>query len=93
MQDTPPKSEAAQLAFFDDLARLLSRHGHHRRPSQTPREFAQSLTTLPRQAYDAVLALTEVFYRVRYGNARLSRRRRRWVSHSLERLASVMDGR
>jgi hypothetical protein len=82
---------ARQLAFFDDLIQLLERHGHERRPSQTPREFARSLAFLPRQAFDAVMGLTDVFYRVRYGQAELSPRRQRMLSRSLDELAGVLQ--
>lgn len=79
-----------QLAFYDDLMRLLSRHNIHRRSSQTPREFARSLAFLPRDAFDAVHGLTEIFYRVRYGGGNLTRRRRKWLGHSIERLGTQL---
>jgi hypothetical protein len=82
---------ARKLAFFDDLMRLLERHGYARSPSQTPREFAQSLAFLPRQAFDAVMGLTDVFYRVRYGRADLTSRRQRLLSRSLDQLSAVLQ--
>ncbi len=81
---------ARQLAFFDELLRLLERRGYRRQPSQTPREFAQSLAFLPRRAYDAVNSLTEVFYRVRYGGAALTARRQRLLSRSLDDLSAAL---
>ncbi len=81
---------ARQLAFFDELLRLLERRGYDRAPSQTPREFARSLAFLPRQAFDAVVGLTEVFYRVRYGGARLTPRRQRSLSRSLDELSGML---
>jgi hypothetical protein len=82
---------ARKLAFFDDLMRLLERHGYARSPSQTPREFAQSLAFLPRQAFDAVMGLTDVFYRVRYGRADLTSRRQRLLSRSLDQLSALLQ--
>lgn len=81
---------ARQLAFYDDLVQLLERHGHRRQRVQTPREFAQSLAFLPRQAFDAVIGLTEVFYRVRYGNATVTPRRRRHLARSLDQLSAAL---
>lgn len=82
---------ARQLAFFDELVRLLERHGYKRHPSQTPREFAQSLAFLPRHAFDAVIGLTDVFYRIRYGQAALTPRRQRHLSRSLDQLSSALQ--
>ncbi|MEL7237362.1 MAG: DUF3488 and transglutaminase-like domain-containing protein [Planctomycetota bacterium] len=77
---------ARQLAFYDDMVRLLERRGYRRRPSQTPREFAASLDTLPTRASELVAGLTDVFYRVRYGSGRLPGKRRRRLDRSLEEL-------
>ena len=82
---------ARQLVFYDDLLRLLGRHGHRRSASQTPREFARSLSPLPGEAYAAVSGLTEVFYRVRYGRGRLTPRRQRWLGRSLEALTRTLE--
>jgi hypothetical protein len=38
----------------------------------TPLEFSQSLLFLPSQAYESVRRLTEIFYRVRFGESELS---------------------
>ena len=77
---------ARQLRFYDEMLRTLARHGIRRRPSQTPREFAASLSDLPPSAYATVAGLTRLFYRVRYGRRRLSRRRQRWLQTELDRL-------
>ena len=94
LRDLPPdeaKRLARQLAFYDELLRLLGRHGHRRRASQTPREFAGSLASLPAEAFAAVGGLTEVFYRVRYGRGRLTPRRQRWLGRTLETLAATLE--
>jgi hypothetical protein len=61
-----------QLGFYDDLVRLLARHHIVRPRHLTPLEFSQSLLFLPSQAYETVRRLTEIFYRVRYGESELS---------------------
>lgn len=93
LRNLPPAEArrlARQLAFYDDLLRLLYRHGIQRRTSQTPREFARSLAFLPREAFDAVHGLTEIFYRVRYGGGRLTSRRRRWLAHAIDRVGGQL---
>ena len=82
---------ARQLTFYDDLTRLLGRHGFSRPASQTPREFAGSLSHLPGETYGAVVALTEIFYRVRYGQGRLTGRRQRLIGRSLDSLAASLE--
>ena len=82
---------ARQLAFFEELVLLLERHGHARRPHQTPREFARSLAFLPRQAFDTVWGMTDVFYRVRYGQGFLTPRRQRHLTRSLDVLAQMLS--
>lgn len=93
LRNLPPEEAqrlARQLAFFDELMQMLERHGYRRHASQTPREFAQSLAFLPRQAFDAVVALTDVFYRIRYGRARLTPRRHKSLNRSLDQLATAL---
>ena len=83
---------AKQLAFYDNMTRLLARHGHRRLASQTPREFARSLSTLPTAAFDAVASMTDVFYRVRYGGQVLPRDRRKQLDQTLHQLDAALDG-
>ena len=94
LADLPPEQArrlARELAFYDELMRMLYREGIERGPSQTPREFARSLSFLPREAFETILGLTEIFYRVRYGNGRLTSRRRRWLGRTLERLNMQLE--
>ncbi len=66
----PPAEQlrlARQLGFYDDLLRILERRQIERPAHLTPLEFAKSLLHLPAGAYRSVRRLTEVFYRVRYG--------------------------
>jgi hypothetical protein len=73
--DALPRVEQARLArqlgFYDELVRLLERQEIRRPAHLTPMEFARSLVYLPNEVYDAVLQLTDVFYRVRFGGAEL----------------------
>ncbi len=62
---------ARELGFYDELLRLLDRHGVSPPDHLTPMEFSRSVTFLPPQAYDQVRRLTEIFYRVRFGGRRL----------------------
>ena len=80
------KRLARQLGFYDDLLRLLGRHGIARPPHQTPMEFSRSLMFLPNHAYETVRRLTGVFYRVRYGDAELSSGQRHHLQAVLDRL-------
>lgn len=75
---------ARQLGFYDELMRLLARHDIHRPANLTPMEFSGSLSFLPSEAFDTIRRLTEVFYRVRYGQAELTVDQQR-------RLARVID--
>lgn len=78
---------ARQLAFYDDLLLALSRQRIHRDAHQTPLEFAQSLTYLPADAYQQVNGLTRIFYRIRFGEQRLSAPQRRNLHQIVVRLS------
>ena len=82
---------ARQLAFYDELLRILSRHQIHRPVHLTPLEFSKSLSYLPGEVYTDVHRLTELFYRVRYGNAQLGSQRQRWLSTIVQRIQKTMD--
>ena len=90
LNDLPPEERrrlARQLGFYDDLVQLLDRRGLRRRPSQTPREFAGDLAAVvPPAAFAAIGGLTDVFYRVRFGDAHVSPMRRRLLDRTVERL-------
>jgi len=74
---------ARQLRFYDDLLQLLARQRIGRPPHLTPREFAGSLGFLPSEVYTKVGQITEVFYRVRYGDQPLA-------THELHQVDSVI---
>ena len=82
---------ARQLAFYDDLVSLLGRHKIHRQPHQTPLEFSESLLFLPSGVYNGIRRLTDVFYRVRYGQAELTPARQRRLGTVIERMAGELE--
>jgi hypothetical protein len=93
LESLPPSDQirlVRQLGFYDELMRLLARH-HITRPKHlTPLEFSQTLLYLPSQAYDTILRLTAVFYRVRYGDAQLSYGMQRRLGTVIGRLEQSM---
>ena len=77
---------ARQLGFYDDLMQLLARNHIARPVHLTPLEFSQTLLYLPGEAYDTIRRLTQVFYRVRYGDAELTGGQRRRLEGVISRL-------
>lgn len=77
---------ARQLGFYDDLIEVLARRNIVRAPHLTPLEFSHSLSFLPGEAYETIVRLTGIFYRVRYGRASLSPGQRRSLGRVVDRL-------
>ena len=92
LPEADQKRLARQLGFYDDLLRLLERHGIARPANLTPLEFSRSVDYLPPDVYRAVGGLTGVFYKIRYGGRELSATRRRWLDNVIERLTRTLDG-
>jgi hypothetical protein len=84
---------ARQLEFYDKMLNLLDRHQIRRPPSQTPLEFSKSLLFLPAGVYEGVRRLTELFYRVRYGQARLTPARQRHLGKVIEQMSARLRER
>lgn len=78
---------ARQLAFYDDLVRLLGRCRIVRPNHLTPLEFCETLLFLPSEAYDTIRRLTLLFYRVRFGHSELSVQRQRRLAVVIGRLS------
>lgn len=79
-----------QLGFYDDLLLLLERHHIYRPLHLTPKEFSDSLAYLPSGAYDTIRRLTNLFYRIRYGQAELNHGQQRRLGTVLGRLSEAM---
>ncbi len=79
-----------QLGFYGDLLQLLARHQINRPKHLTPLEFSQSLLYLPNRTYDTILRLTHLFYRVRYGEMKLSHGQQRRLETVITRLGDAM---
>jgi hypothetical protein len=84
---------ARQLGFYDELVRLLARHDIERPNHLTPMEFSGSLSFLPNEAFDTIRRLTEVFYRVRYGQMQLTPAQQRRLGRVIERVDGAMSRR
>jgi transglutaminase-like putative cysteine protease len=82
---------ARQLAFYDQLTQALHRHNIFRPLHLTPLEFSESLVFLPGQVFDAIRRLTNLFYRVRFGNATLPPERQRRLENLVQRLTEELD--
>ena len=83
---------ARRLVFYDELLRVLGEHGLIRPRHVTPLEFARSLDWLPAEAYEAVLRMTAIFYRVRYGGAAMPATRQRRLQAQVAKLAEQLHG-
>lgn len=82
---------ARQLAFYDQLTQALHRHNIFRPVHLTPLEFSQTLVFLPGTVFDAIRRLTNLFYRVRYGNATLPLERQKRLENLVQRLTQELD--
>jgi protein-glutamine gamma-glutamyltransferase len=77
---------ARQLAFYDELVQLLERQGIARPRHLTPMEFSRSLVYLPREAYESIGRMTDIFYRIRYGRMQLTRAQRRRLINAVSQV-------
>jgi transglutaminase-like putative cysteine protease len=83
---------ARQLGFYDDVLKILARHHIERPRHLTPLEFSRSLSFLPAAVYRDIFRLTELFYRIRYGNPSLPSHPRRHLSSVVHRIQQTLDG-
>jgi len=54
-------------SLYERILAALGRLGHHRRPPQTPREFAREVFRRGGEEYEPLRTVTDVLYRSRYG--------------------------
>lgn len=81
---------AAQLAFYDDLTRLLESHQLVRARHLTPMQFAHSLVTLPAEPLDRIIRMTQLLYKVRFGNAALSTPRQKRLRDEVRKIGALL---
>ena len=81
---------ARQLGFYDEMIHVLEQRRIVCPPHLTPLEFSRSLEFLSEEAYDHVVRLTEIFYRVRFGQAELSGGQRRALVRVVDRLRAML---
>ena len=86
----PPNAAARSAQFASDtygrMLRLLSRHGHARRPHETPREFLATLRSESAAVVEQVEQVTAAFCATRYGEAALSAAEQRELEAALRQL-------
>lgn len=81
---------ARQLGFYDDLLKMLARHGISRPRHLTPMEFTNSLSYLPNEVFDLMRRMTKIFYRIRFGGAELSPAKRHRLNAVITRIEQCM---
>lgn len=62
------REHRAAQGLYVQLLLLLVKFGFRKRPSETPREFAQRVLDRAGDAHRSLLELTEVYYRLRYND-------------------------
>ena len=82
---------ARQLGFYDDLMKLLERYNITRPRHLTPMEFSDSITYLPNEVFDAVRRLTQIFYRIRYGNHQISYLQRQRLNRVINEIGATLE--
>jgi hypothetical protein len=92
----PRRSES--IEFYQRFTRILARHGLRRQRSQTQLEFADAArdrlaSQLPDSLRQLPVELTQLFYRVRFGNLALTEQERHWLDDRLKELESGLKGR
>jgi len=83
---------ARQLRFYITMLESLERHGHVRPHWQSPYGFAEALAQDDPMRFDPVVALTELFYEVRFGYRHLDDDRRARVKAHLKHLEQSLAG-
>jgi len=93
LDSLPPGDQlrlARQLGFYAEMMTLLERRNISRPRHMTPMEFSTSLAYLPNQAYDTISRLTQIFYRIRFGDKQLTPTQHRHLSSTVSRLSATM---
>ncbi|MBB6430473.1 transglutaminase TgpA family protein [Algisphaera agarilytica] len=81
-----------RLRFYLIMLDILERHGFHRPDWQSPASFAQELAEANPMRFDPVVALTDLFYEIRFGHRPLDADRKRRIRAHLKHLEhSIAD--
>lgn len=67
MQGMGGEGKRRERGLYFQLLLLLARYGFHKRPSETPREFAARVLRRGGDAHQRVMPLTEMYYAMRFG--------------------------
>lgn len=82
-----------RLRFYLVMLDMLERHGYSRPAWQSPYSFAQELAEANPMRFDPVVALTELFYEVRFGHREIDDDRRGRIRAHLKQLEHAISGR
>jgi len=81
---------AKQLRFYIAMLETLERHGLVRPPWQSPFGYAKELAAENPMRFDPVVALTEIFYEIRFGHRQLDDNRRGRIKAHLRQLEHTL---
>jgi hypothetical protein len=84
---------ASRLRFYLQMLEMLERHGYVRPSWQSPFGFAQELAEAHPMKFDPVVALTEIFYEIRFGRRMMDDPRKQRIKAHLKQLEHALSGR
>ena len=84
---------ASRLRFYLTMLDMLERHGYVRPSWQSPFSFAQELAEANPMRFDPVVALTEIFYEIRFGHRTPDAQRREHIKAHLKQLEYALSSR
>lgn len=79
-----------RLRFYLQMLDILDRHGYVRPTWQSPFSFAQELADANPMRFDPVIALTELFYEIRFGHRELDPERQGRIQAHLKQLEHAL---
>lgn len=82
-----------RLAFYLRMLDMLERYGYVRPAWQSPFGFAQELAAANPMRFDPVIALTELFYEIRFGHRDLDTARKGRIKAHLRQLENALAER
>lgn len=75
-----------RLRFYLTMQHMLERHGYRRPAWQSPSSFARELADANPMKFDPVIALTDLFYEIRFGHRDLDDERKQRIRAHLKQL-------